>query len=528
MNTSFYNGVSGTISHQYSIDIISNNIANINTIGYKSSEAEFASLYSKMVSQSETLPTTNQIGLGSRINATALDVSEGSFQNTDRPFDLAIGGDGWFAIDYNGEVVYTRNGAFSIDRTEYLCDNNGGYLLGATADNIIKTSDGRYTINTVDDIPLTSDVEMKKIFMPAELSMPAEPTTYVKINGNLDSSKNFDRVKIELNSSQYSESINDTSFTINGSVSTDNTILNPKEGDTVFITLKNSDGKEITLQTELNKDLTWSLNNADISTLDPLNKSPISVEKVELNTYQEIPNTAHFATPVILETGEKGTLDMSFTKVVPQNSDGVVWNGTMKILDSNGNVIDSKNGSLTFDSSGALISNSFEPLKRADGGTIDVKIGTPYNKNIEFSGYDGIVSIVGDSSLYKEEHDGYLAGELKEYVIENNGIVYAIFDNGKSSPIANIPVYNFQNDQGLEKVGSNYFQYTSNSGKAFLYTDENGEVIKTIYSNRLENSNVNLTQALTELIVMQKAFGANAKTITTSDQMIQKAIEMKK
>ncbi|WOE69985.1 flagellar hook-basal body complex protein [Hydrogenimonas thermophila] len=528
MNTSFYNGISGTISHQYSIDVISNNIANINTVGYKSSEAEFSSLFSKMLSQSETLPTTNQIGLGSRINATALDMSQGSLQNTDRPFDLAIGGDGWFAIDYNGETLYTRNGGFSLDQTEYLSDNNGGYLLGATADNIIKTNDGKYTINTVDSIPLTSTVELKKIFMPTELSMPAEPTTYVKINGNLDSSKNFNFVTVELNNPQYNESINDTKFSINGSVTANNIVLDPKEGDTIFVTLTNSDGKEIVLQTQLDKDLNWSINDADISELDPINKSPITVEKIEINTYQEVPNEAHFATPLILETGEKGVLDMNFTKVVPQSESGVIWNGTMKILDSNGNVIDSKDGTLTFDSNGALISNSFAPLQRADGGTIDVILGTPYNENIEYSGFDGVVSLVSSSSLYEEEHDGYFAGELKEYVIENNGIVYAIFDNGKSSPIANIPVYHFQNDQGLEKIGSNYFQYTPNSGKAFLYTDENGEAIKTIYSNKLENSNVDLSQALTELIVMQKAFDANAKSITTSDQMIQQAINMKK
>lgn len=523
MNTSFYNGVSGTISHQYSIDVISNNIANINTVGYKSSEAEFSSLFSKMLSQSEVLPTTNQIGLGSTINSTSLDMTQGSFQNTDRPFDLAIGGDGWFPISHDGNVLYTRDGGFTTDKSGYLGDNRGGYLLAVTANNI-KEIDGKYVIDkSIDKLPISPTLkpnELQKIFMPPQLSIPAEPTTYVKINGNLDSTKNYDFVKKDITYQNYNKNIVDDKTVISGTVRTDENIFNPKYGDEIYITVETTDGKTYTYQTQLDQNLDWSLQ------LDSIDN--VKVKKIELNTYQEVPNKAHFATPVILETGEKGSLDMNFTKVIPQDNNGVSWNGTIKLLDSNENVIDSKDGTLTYDSNGALISNSFESLKRADGGTIDVKLGTPYNENDLYSGYDGVVSLVGDSSLYKEEHDGYVAGELKEYTIEDNGIVYAIFDNGKSSPIANIPVYNFQNDQGLEKVGSNYFQYTSNSGEAFLYKDKNGEVTKTIYSHKLENSNVQLSQALTELIVMQKAFDANAKSITTSDQMIQQAINMKK
>ena len=523
MNASFYNGVSGIISHQYSIDVISNNIANINTVGYKASEAEFSTLFSKMLSQSEVLPATNQIGLGTTINSTALDMRQGSFQNTDRPFDLAIGGDGWFSITHDGDILYTRDGGFSIDKSGYLGDGRGGYLLAVTANNI-KEIDDKYVIDkSVNKIPIpttTSPNKLNKIFMPPQLTIPAEPTTYVKINGNLDSTINYDFVKKDITYQNYNQNIVDDKTVISGRVETDENIFNPKYGDEVYVTIKNKDGKTYTHHAQLDQNLDWSLQ------LDSIDG--IEIKKIELNTYQEVPNKAHFATPVILETGEKGTVDMSFTKVIPQDNNGLVWNGTIQLLDSKGNIIDSKDGTLTYDSNGALISNSFETLQRADGGTIDIKLGTPYNKDDPYSGYDGVVSLVGDSSLYKEEHDGYVAGDLKEYTIENDGIVYAIFDNGKSSPIANIPIYNFQNDQGLEKIGSNYFKYTPNSGEAFLYTNKNGEVIKTIYSNKLENSNVELSQALTELIVMQKAFDANAKSITTSDQMIQKAIEMKK
>ena len=106
----------------------------------------------------------------------------------------------------------------------------------------------------------------------------------------------------------------------------------------------------------------------------------------------------------------------------------------------------------------------------------------------------------------------------------------AEFSNGKSALVAKIAVYHFQNDQGLNKIGESLFRYSSNSGKPIFYTDKNGNAIQgtRILANKLETSNVVFATALTELIVMQKGFDASSKSITTSDQMIQNAINMKR
>jgi len=177
-----------------------------------------------------------------------------------------------------------------------------------------------------------------------------------------------------------------------------------------------------------------------------------------------------------------------------------------------------------------LVSNTIKPLSN-QGVELNINFGTLYNPTISSSGFDGLTSMNNiNTKLTGEEHNGYIAGELSDYVVGDNGYIYANFSNGKSTAIAKIPIFHFQNDQGLEKKGSNYFQNTSNSGQAFFYTDVNGNVIETskIHSYMLESSNVELSTALTEMIVIQKAFEANAKSITTSDQMIQKAINMKK
>lgn len=150
--------------------------------------------------------------------------------------------------------------------------------------------------------------------------------------------------------------------------------------------------------------------------------------------------------------------------------------------------------------------------------------------NVENSGFDGVISHVDLEKSKVAEKDGYYEGLLNGYGMDSAGNVVAEFSNGKSTAIAKIALYHFQNDQGLEKVSSTIFSTSSNSGEAFFYTDAEGNNIQgsDIYSNKLESSNVSFATALTELIIMQKAFDASAKGITTSDQMIQNAINMKK
>ncbi len=121
-------------------------------------------------------------------------------------------------------------------------------------------------------------------------------------------------------------------------------------------------------------------------------------------------------------------------------------------------------------------------------------------------------------------------GYLKDYMVDSNGMVVASFDNGQSSIVAQIPIFHFQNEQGLEKLGDSEFRSTDNSGEAIFYKDANGNTIQNskIIGQTLEMSNVSAAEAMTSLIITEKAYSANAKVITTADQMIQKAINLKR
>ncbi|MDY3668429.1 MAG: flagellar hook-basal body complex protein, partial [Campylobacter sp.] len=115
------------------------------------------------------------------------------------------------------------------------------------------------------------------------------------------------------------------------------------------------------------------------------------------------------------------------------------------------------------------------------------------------------------------------------YATSEDGTILAVFDNGMQAAVARVPLFHFQNDQGLFSEGGVYFSPTANSGEAFMYAKEDGRLYNgsVIKNYMLENSNVDLNREMTMLIVQQRAYEASAKSISTSDQMLQRAINMK-
>jgi flagellar hook protein FlgE len=126
------------------------------------------------------------------------------------------------------------------------------------------------------------------------------------------------------------------------------------------------------------------------------------------------------------------------------------------------------------------------------------------------------------------QSNGLEAGELVGYDINHNAEVIATFTNGRQVSMAKIGVFHFQNDQGLSQIDGSRFLESQNSGKPIFFKDANGNNIlgASVINNKLESSNVSTEVGLTELIIFQRAYDANAKLVTTGDQMIQKALQM--
>jgi len=566
VNASFYNGISGIMSQQFGINVWANNISNISTIGYKGNTPEFSTHFATAMTDSYFEGTVNDIGHGSRPSGTQLNMNQGIFQFTDNVFDLALSDEGWFGVQSRGsETLYTRAGEFSIDINGDMVDANGNYLLGTSGGNITPTTlspeimeqFGRYygkntnelgdanQITNVTDIVLGSVEGQTKINLPDILYFPPEATTAVTYSANLDPKIIINATQIDLDSADIvSDPINTVNQTlsINGTVSNTTALQNPKESEVVLVTITDINGNTVEVRPTLDANLNWVVTNEDVSSLDTSN--PL-VTTAKLQTIQEIPNVEHFSSTIISPTGEKDVLDMTYTKRVPQPALGSVWDGVIQVLtffekydpsvtydpalykvdEPAGKVyeiVDQQNAVVEFAGSGAILSSTMPTM--SNGGTpLTIDVGQPNT-------FTGFVSNIDLNKGRSETHDGYVSGLLKSYGMDGRGNVIAEFDNERSTPVAKVAVYHFQNDQGLEMVGGTMFKYSANSGKAIFYTNENGENVQgsQVFSNRLESSNVVFATALTELIIMQKAFDASAKSITTSDQMIQNAINMKR
>lgn len=586
MNSSFYNGISGAKTNQFAMDVQANNISNINTNGYKGSSPEISSLFSTILTGTYAA-YINDKGYGSQSQTATLNMAQGILENTDRPFDLAIQGEGWFGVTgQNAKSYYTRAGSFTIDGAGSLVDANGNYLLATSGNNMTPTTlDAEtlakfgtyyksttsnpvtpYAISAMGDVPLGSVGAQTKVTLPDFLYYPPVATSKVSYSANLNPSIKTDIVVVPLAATDYTATVTPTLGIVNlsGGISNTTALQNPKQGDTVTITFTDVDGKKVSTTTQLDSANNWFLSNYDAA---GLNTSADLNVSVTASSKQEVANTEHFSAGIIGADGDKDIIDMTFTKRVPQEPSGTTWNANVKVLSFFENytveqydptktydpavynvdatahtvtkiydpakyyvnttdnkvyeILDSQTGVLTFGGAGQLLSNSISTL--SNGGTpLELNLGT-------IGGYDGLISSTTIKKANDVKANGTAEGFLKAYGMDGNGNIIAEFTNGKSSAIAKVAIYHFQNDQGLYQASSNLFEESSNSGKAIFYTDKNGESFlgSKVLNHRLEGSNVSMATALTELIIIQKAFDASSKGITTSDELIKNAINMK-
>ncbi|MFZ2889649.1 flagellar hook-basal body complex protein [Sulfuricurvum sp.] len=222
---------------------------------------------------------------------------------------------------------------------------------------------------------------------------------------------------------------------------------------------------------------------------------------------------------VISASNETNQLKLTFTMSATQPTEGVAWDVVATITSNDGSTVyDTKNGQAIFGKSGALSSFDITSMDN-DGTAVAINLGTNYS---------GVISIDGVGISGSSSSDGVSGGTLTKYGINPNGVIVADFSNGRQSAIGRVAVYHFQNDQGLNREGGTYFQESADSGKPLFWTDANGNTISgaIVRSGNLEASNVRVDVGLTDMIIMQRAYQANSKTITTVDEMIQKALSM--
>ncbi|AQW80509.1 flagellar hook protein, epsilonproteobacterial variant [Campylobacter pinnipediorum subsp. pinnipediorum] len=242
--------------------------------------------------------------------------------------------------------------------------------------------------------------------------------------------------------------------------------------------------------------------------------------------------SSHGSTTEIHDSlGSKHTVNIKWAKVATTNDGGTEWNMVIQVpepakINFSGegpaNVI---TGSLRFGPDGALA--SFNPSSFTFSGNNGSLPGQSVQLDFGLnSDFNGLTSFDRDSSTEYIRQDGYEGGTLKDVRVDETGVIIGAFTNGQSFGLAQVAVATFTNNEGLQAEGGNVFSRTANSGDPVIGTAGSGNK-GTIAAAKLEQSNVDLSRALTNLIVIQRGFQANSKAITTSDEMLNTLLQLK-
>ena len=242
--------------------------------------------------------------------------------------------------------------------------------------------------------------------------------------------------------------------------------------------------------------------------------------------------SSHGSTAEIFDSlGSKHTVSIRWAKTGTTTDGGTEWNMIIQVpepakINYTGEGPDNVvTGSLRFNSNGSLA--SFHPATI----TFSANNGSQSGQNVSLNfglgtDFNGLTSFDKDSSTESISQDGYTGGTLNDIKIDETGTIIGAFTNGQSFGLAQVALASFTNNEGLQSEGGNVFSQTANSGEAVIGAAGTGDK-GTIAASKLEASNVDLSRALTDLIVIQRGFQANSKTITTSDEMLNTLLQLK-
>ncbi len=402
----FSTALSGLNASQRDLDVVANNIANSNTVGFKKSRAEFADVYA--VAQSGT--SADATGKGVRVAAVTQDFSQGDIDFTNNNLDLSISGSGFFRMSDGGTLLYSRAGAFSLDKDGYLVNNSNQRLTGFQADTAgnITAALGDLQVSFADATPQATALADLDLNLDAAEAVPA-------------------------------------AFDV-----TDPTTYNHSAATTVYD----------------------SLGTSHIATM--------YFRKDNVNDWEMF-------TYIDGNLASGGADDLTF--------------------DNLGGIATVNGGAAT-----TLTLPAYNPGTGAANLTIDLDLADV----TQFGGGFGISALT---------QDGFPVGRLSAIDVDETGVVLARYTNGRSAAMGQVALSNFANVQGLRPEGDNGYSETFSSGVATTAAPGSTN-LGLVQAGALEQSNVDLTQELVNMITAQRTFQANAQVISTAEEITQEVINI--
>ncbi len=552
MMRSMYSAVSGLKTHQTKMDVIGNNIANVNTVAFKSSSVVFQDVLYQMTSNASGANAATgtggvnakQIGLGVTTGATNLSITtSGAAETTGRAFDIRLSDKSttnFFVVNNGSENLFTRAGSFYVDGAGNLCMTSTGYtVMGWQVD----PTTGNIKKDTVSAL---------RVMQTSNLTSAPEATTQANVSGIID--KNDKDVLSD-----------------NGLVKTLTFFDNLGYSYTARFAMK-STGTDGKYTVELEKIL-----NSDGTTFYDPATSQVKLEDVfgsktagaTLGTYNQVQSGYYYdATQKKFYVGSdnNGTeleWDATTSTFKEQNNQTTTHSLKQVYGISNGMVEKIKNGAkATVDTTTGKLKITGDVTDYAidfstkDGTFTGVGARTSNNKTnsvtlnmsklgnnptqfdditIDFSGLKDAdnggksTAVMSTGSIDDGvTGKGKKLGAMIGISIDNNGLITGTYDNGNTETLGQIAVAQFANASGLEKVGENCYRTTLNSGEFDGIGVEISADGSSMTSGELEMSNVDLSTEFTQMIITQRGFQANSRIITTSDTLLEELVNLKR
>ena len=468
MMRSLYAGVSGLQNHQTRMDVLGNNIANVNTTGFKKGRVNFQDMISQTM-QGAARPTERiggvnptQIGLGMQIAAIDTIFTQGSLQTTGVKTDLAIQGEGFFILREGDVRHYTRAGAFGLDADGSLVNPaNGMRVQGWPA----VTEGGETFINTSAS--------------PGDLAIPIGQKDEARATSVVFAASNLDKRTPVIPPGASLQEIAAGTHTMTKQIFD---AFGGTHQLRVDYTRIEGVPNEWLATVTINQDTDSPIE--PILTVGGI-QSPDNTYVVEFDNFGRLRQISNAAGGL----DASGDLSIDVTFLVPDTS--VLIDPTIGLP---------------------------EPLVTQ---TFSLDIGTVGSMD------ESTTQFTSESTNKILRQDGYMLGYLEDFRIDRSGVVTGIFSNGTNRALGQIALASFVNPGGLEKAGDTTFVVTINSGAPLIdppATAGKGRLV----AGTLEMSNVDLAEQFTDMIVTQRGFQANSRTIQTADQMLQEALTLKR
>ncbi len=545
MLSALFTGISGLQANMSSMSVIGDNLANLNTIGFKGSRSSFADLLAQSIGGTSG---QNQIGLGVKLSSVSPIFKQGSLESTGNATDLAIEGDGFFVVtDSASTNYYTRAGQFGFDRDGYLVNPESYFVQGYTADSLGNLG------SIVGDIQLSNapvpPLATQNMNLAVNLDSDSDVTGFTFTPGGLGN----DEIDFTASAGAVTASITVDGGLVAGrpytgaqaasAIRTAMETVSP--GDTFTVSYDALSGTFEVVNDATNAGnltLSWTTSTgaailgftADSGALvqGALDTSDVTGGAFDV---ADPTNTSNFSTAIAVfdSLGNSHQIAVYLRKSATSASGNTWdWFAVVDAADSQSGVTEIQGqGSIDFTNGGALSTESaaISGFNFSGGPAQNQLITLDFGDSIAegFSGVSGTTQYAQESSVTNQFQDGYGAGNLQSIYVDEAGTLVGVFSNGITRTMAQIVLAQFSSPENLKKNGGNRFLETLSSGQA-LVSSAGTSGLGAIHANSLELSTVDIAEEFVRMITAQRGFQANSRVITTSDDMLAELVNLKR